>query len=395
MKVAWVCEYPASTFADRPNLSGAPASHPVPWIVAQAPLVARSGVELHIITVSKHIAADDEFERDGIHFHFLKISALPRAILFYQGDRRRITACLERVGPDLVHGFGTESSFGYSAVSSRFPSVLMIQGIVAKIVGARGWATLLRQPGLLISLGCEWLTMRRAGVVICETAFAADFVRGYRAAADIRLIRTPIRDRWFDVVRAPTPNQPEVLFLGWAVPAKGIDVMIEAFGRMVVAVPEAMLHVVGAYDAAYYRDVLAPMVARLGLTDRVTFHGGQPPDVVAARLARATVLVLPTRMDTAPNVLAEARAAGVPVIATAVGGVPELIQDAVDGVLVAPGSVEGVAAATVALLRDPDRAASLAARGRLRAERDHRLSTQVPLLLDVYRDVCADARRSA
>lgn len=390
MKVAWVCEYPASLFPDRPALQPVPPSHPVPWVVVQAPRVAQSGIELHIITLSKHITRDDEFVSDGMHFHFLKIPAVPRAALAYQWDRKRIHDCLRAIRPALVQGFGTESSFGYSAVSSPFPSVLMIQGIVSKITRVRGWTTVLSQPGLVVALLIEWLTVRRARHVICETAFAERFVREHNSNAIVHRIHTPVRDHCFDVTRRPSePARPEILFVGWVVPAKGIDVLLQAFAGVVKVFPEATLHVVGPYDDQYYREVLGPEVERLGLARLAHFYGHQPAAVVTERLATAAVFALPTLMDTAPNVIAEARAAGVPVVASAVGGIPELVDDGVDGVLVPPGDAGRLCAAILALLRDSERAAAVSRRGRERALRDHRASTQVPKLLTVYQDILA------
>lgn len=393
MKVAWVCEYPASGFPERSALRGVPPGHPVPWIVVQAPLVAASGIELHVVTVSKHVERDDEFTSGGLRFHFLKIPALPRAALGYQVDRRRMTSCLRRIQPAIVHGFGTESSFGYTAVSAPFPSVLMIQGIIARISRVRGNAGLGRALGAQMSGLVERVTVRRARHVVCETSFAADFVRETNPRAVVHIIRTPVRDEWFEIVRgAETGTAPEILFVGWAVPEKGIDVLVTAFSRVVAEYPRAVLHVVGPYDGGYFQRVLMPEIARLSLADRVVFHGQQPAAVVAERLSSAALLALPTRMDTAPNVLAEARAAGVPVVASAVGGIPELIEDGVDGVLVPDGSAEALASAIAALLRDPAAAAAMGARGRERARRDHRASVQVPKLLDVYREVLATAR---
>lgn len=390
MKVAWVCEFPARTFAERPALRHAPPSHPVPWVAAQAPLVAAAGIELHIVTVSKHVAEDDEFTSGGIHFHFLRIPSVPRAALAYQIDRRRIAKCLRRIAPAIVHGFGTESSFGYAAVSSPFPSVLMIQGIVARIVAVHGPQALLRQPGLCMALLIERLTVRRARHVVCESAFAAEFVRQHNPSAIIHIIRTPIRDDFWELPRrVDAGGAPEVLFVGWVVAAKGIEVLLEAFSRVVAAFPDALLHVVGTCDPGYFRGRLEPAVGRLGLADRVRFHGHQSAAAVADRLSRATVLALPTLMDTAPNVLAEARAAGLPVVASAVGGIPELVEDGVDGVLVPPNSHEALAGAIVGLLRDPARAVAIAERGRARVRRDHAAAVQVPKLLEVYRQALA------
>lgn len=395
MKVAWVCEYPASLLPDRPALRTVPPSHPVPWVVVQAPLVAQSGIELHVITLSKHITQDDEFVSGGMHFHFLKIPAVPRAALAYQWDRKRIHDCLRAIQPALVQGFGTESSFGYSAVTSPFPSVLMIQGIVSRITRVRGWSTVLSHPGLLMALLIEWLTVRRVRHVICETGFAERFVKEHNSNAIVHRIHTPVRDHCFDVTRRPAdPARPEILFVGWVVPAKGIEVLVQAFADVVKVFPGATLHVIGPYDARYYQEVLRPEVERLGLSSLVHFYGHQPAAVVAERLATATVLALPTLMDTAPNVIAEARAAGVPVVASAVGGIPELVEDGVDGVLVPSGSAQQLSGAIVALLRDPAGSATMARRGRDRAVRDHRASTQVPKLLTVYRDILAATGKS-
>ena len=391
MKVAWVCEYPAAGFPERPALGRVPPGHPVPWIVVQAPLIAASGIELHIVTVSKHVERDDEFTSGGLRFHFLKIPGIPRAAMAYQIDRRRMTGCLRRIEPAIVHGFGTESSFGYTAVSAPFPSVLMIQGIIARISRARGNPGPARALGARMSLLVERLTVRRARHVVCETSFAADFVRELNPRAIVHIIRTPIRDEWFEIVRRLETSAPEILFVGWAVPEKGIDVLLTAFSRVVAEYPRAVLHVVGPYRGGYFQRVLMPETARLGLADRVVFHGQQSAAVVAERLSSAALLALPTRMDTAPNVLAEARAAGVPVVASAVGGIPELIDDGVDGVLVPDGSADALASAIMALLRDPAAAAAMGARGRERVRRDHRASVQVPRLLDVYREVLATA----
>jgi glycosyltransferase involved in cell wall biosynthesis len=268
----------------------------------------------------------------------------------------------------------------------------MIQGIIARISGARARAGFVRQLGQRVSLAVERATVRRARHVVCETSFAADFVRELNPRAVVHILRTPIRDEWFEIARdVDASSAPEILFVGWAVAEKGIDVLIAAFARVVAADPRAMLHVVGPYEQSYFDRVLMPEISRLALTGRVVFHGQQPAAMVAARLSRAAVLALPTRMDTAPNVLAEARAAGVPVVASAVGGIPELIEDGVDGVLVPDGSAEALAAAIVTLLRDRATADAIGARGRERVRREHRASVQVPKLLEVYRDVLATA----
>jgi glycosyltransferase involved in cell wall biosynthesis len=341
---------------------------------------------LHVVTVSKFARADDEFTDAGVRFHYLRLPPLPRAALAYQIDRRRIAARLRRIAPDVVEGFGTESSFGYAAVSSGFPSVLMIQGIVAKLIRAEGWRALTR-PALAVPLFFERLTVARCHHAICETTFAARFVRSINPRAVVHELSTPVDDRFFDVARAVIPSS--VLFVGWVGFAKGIDVLLTAFARVVEAVPDATLDVVGPYEPSYLSGELSRLTP--AVRDRVRLHGWQPPAAVAAHLSRTALLVLPTRMDTAPNVIAEARAAGVPVIASAVGGIPELIADGCDGLLVPPGQPAALGEAIIGVLRDSAAARALAEAGRCRAERDHRLGTQVARRLAIYRDVAGVA----
>src|SRR6266576_6113919 len=85
LRVAWLCPYPAVEFSDRPALKPVRADvHPSPWITLQAPLVAAlPGIELHVVTVGKAIVSDDVFEDRGIHFHFLKVPRIPRALMLY------------------------------------------------------------------------------------------------------------------------------------------------------------------------------------------------------------------------------------------------------------------------------------------------------------------------
>jgi glycosyltransferase involved in cell wall biosynthesis len=236
----------------------------------------------------------------------------------------------------------------------------------------------------------ERLTVRRCRHFVCETTFAADFVREHHPDAVIHLIRTPISDEWFDVTRQPEPAAgPELLFVGRATAAKGIDVLLQAFPSVLEEFPRAVLHVVGPCDPGYLHDTLVPAMTRAGIEAHVRFHGHQPAAFVRERLATAALLPLPTLMDTAPNVLAESRAAGVPVVASAVGGIPELIEDGVDGLLVPAGSPGALAGAILRLLRDPAAARRLAERGRRRASEEHRAAVQVSKLIDVYRDMAA------
>lgn len=390
LRIAWLCFYPASDFRSRPSLRTCRAAfHPVPWITVQAPLLAAMpDIELHIVTVGRDYTADDHFVHDDIHFHFLRLPGVPRAALWYQVDRYRIHECLRTIEPDLVHGFGTEGSYAYAAVTSGHRAVVRIQGIMARIVPAIGWRGFVKNPEWIVPLTLERWTVKRCPRFICPSAFAADFVRTLNPSAIIHVVKTPVRPELFDIERVPAPAAPpHLLFLGSVLKAKGIEVLLRAFATVLREFPAAVLDVAGAYDQAYYDGVLRPLVTDLGIAGDVVFHGFVAGEAVGQFLARASLLALPTFMDTSPNVVLEAQVVGTPVVATTVGGCVEMIDNSRTGWLVPPDSVDAMADALLRVLRDPDAAEEMAEAARRAAIPDHQPQVQVQKLAEVYRSM--------
>ncbi|HUO86960.1 MAG TPA: glycosyltransferase, partial [Thermoanaerobaculia bacterium] len=131
---------------------------------------------------------------------------------------------------------------------------------------------------------------------------------------------------------------------------------------------------------------LRRVAERLG--DRVSWLGYRP--WVAPYLAAADLFVLASRGDAYPTVLLEAAAAGLPVIATHGGGVPEIVADGESGLLVPPGDAGRLAAAIEELLSDPPRAAAMAAAARRRAASDFSAARWAERLAGLYRRLVAD-----
>lgn len=204
---------------------------------------------------------------------------------------------------------------------------------------------------------------RNVQVFICPSRFMA----GRMGAAGV----FPDRLRWLPHFVSPGSERAEadasetVVFAGRLSPEKGVDTLIEAVGRLQTPV---RLEVAGEGPD---RDRLAEMAARTGAGERVRFLGRLDSDAMEALIGEATAVVLPSRWyENQPMIVLEAFARGVPVVATDLGGTPELIRHGVDGFLVAPDDPDGLASALQTLLEDPARVRTMGKAARERALTD-------------------------
>ena len=165
-------------------------------------------------------------------------------------------------------------------------------------------------------------------------------------------------------------------------PEKGVANFLKAATRVAPQFPEA--HFVVAGDGPL-RQVLAALAEDLGLRERVHFLGFRSD--ASALMKSLDVLVVPSVTEGSPLVTLEAMAAGVPVVASAVGGIPDQIRHDKEGLLIPPGDSDALGGALVALLRDPERARRLGEAGRRRATSRFGHATMVHQIENVYRDV--------
>jgi glycosyltransferase involved in cell wall biosynthesis len=201
---------------------------------------------------------------------------------------------------------------------------------------------------------CAWATTcTAAGAAhLRELAPEAEVLLTYHGL-DARRFAAPQRTLGPD---GRDPDRP-VRLLGVArlVPKKGVEVLLAALAALPPDLHWRYEHVGGGP----LLDSLAAVAARLGLTERITWRGALAQDRVVDAYCAADLFVLASRIapdgdrDGLPNVLLEAGALALPVVASRIGAVPELIEDGVNGRLVPPDDPPALAVALAALVRDP------------------------------------------
>jgi len=177
------------------------------------------------------------------------------------------------------------------------------------------------------------------------------------------------------------PTRPIVGFFGRLEHEKGPDLFLEAGARILQQCPDAELWIggTGAMEAQ-----LKQLAVRLGLADRVRFRGWLS-DVDTA-IGAVSVVLVPSRREGFGRTVLEAMMLGTPVVATRVGGIPELIDDGRTGRLAAAEDVASLAEAVVDLLRDPVLATRIGAAARAATDERYSLAAMAAAVDDVYRE---------
>jgi glycosyltransferase involved in cell wall biosynthesis len=233
------------------------------------------------------------------------------------------------------------------------------------------------------------------GYRLTEKIEHADFVLCISHYARSQMMKLSPVEHWgkFEISRlgvdperfAQRPEKPagdpfELLCVGRLVPAKGQHVALESLAALIDRGRRVHLTLVGQGPDA---DSLREQAARLNLGEAVTLTGAVNQDEILGYYHRADAFVLPSFAEGLPVVLMEAMALGVPCITTHITGVPELIRDGLEGLLVAPSDGEGLTAAIARLMDEPELGKALARAGRARVLAEYTLSGSVARLADI------------
>lgn len=225
-------------------------------------------------------------------------------------------------------------------------------------------ARMFRHAALVLALSEQW----RANLLrICPEA---------RIDVLANAVALPPRE----ALHRRTGEPPTILFMGRLGRRKGTFELLEAFAR--IAPRHADVRLVCAGDGEI--DEVRGRARRLGIADRVDCPGWLDAEASREALAAATVFVLPSHAEGLPMAVLEAMAWALPVIATPVGGIPQLLQDGENGRLVAPGDIDALADALEWMLTHPGERARLGAAARATIEKRYSLEAAVESLSRIY-----------
>lgn len=184
----------------------------------------------------------------------------------------------------------------------------------------------------------------------------------------------------------PLTFSKNIVFIGRLSEEKGVGVLIQAMKQVHKEIPDATLSIVGIGEELL---TLTELTKKLSLEKVVTFYNEVPHNKVAGFIYKADIVCLPsTYPDNLPTVCIEAMSAGRPIVASRIGGLPELVENTETGILVEPGNAEALAKALVQLLPDKKtlhRFAEHAVKKSVKFEMNHHLKE----IITIYKNYAA------
>ena len=312
--------------------------------------------------------------------------------------KRQIKSLLKKINPDIVHFQGV----ALQAANCEQPHVLTIHGIIERDeLWGRRWGYFRWLQRLVLKLAEDY-GRRRVPNIIIISRYIEHFLRKCteklvsekNSSRKTWFIENPIAESYFKVKWNFEPCR--IFCCARVVELKNILGMIRAFALIAKQFPNAQLRIAGHTTSQHsYFSECQRAVQETKLEDKVHFLGNISINDVQTEISKSNCLVVPSFQETAPLVISEAMAVGVPVVASRIGGIPDMVEEGVTGYLISPYDIKGIAEAVSMILSDKTLAVSMSQRAKEIAANRFRAAYIAELTMKVYADILTQQKNGA
>jgi glycosyltransferase involved in cell wall biosynthesis len=375
MRIAFLTSDSRQVVADYSSLT--PGFGTAPEALLQG-LAQMPHVEVHVISCAQKPTSSPSKLAENIFFHGLLVPKFGWLRTGYQGCVRAVRKQLREIKPHIVHGQGTERDCAISAVFSGFPNVITIHGNM-RLIAALNQAKPFSYQWIAARL--EEFTIPKSDGVVCITNHTRSAV--VKTARRTWVLPNAVDASFFEI-----KSEPDVLATILCVATisshKNQNNLIRALDA-VAAHRKFRLVFLGAINAKepYGTEFIQLLQSR----PWCSYEGFADREKLKRYFQRAAMVVLPSLEDNCPMVVLEGMAAGVPVVAAKVGGVPDLIEDNKTGLFCDPLDPASIRDGVLRFLDDSEFAGRMAtAAMHVARERFHPISI-ARQHLEIYKEV--------
>lgn len=310
-------------------------------------------------------------------------------ILLYRGLRTSLSQIVARIQPDLVHAQAVPA-YVLAALQMKVPHLVTLHGVYRnelKVLKSR--MSLKMQLVSFVMRRLEDHNLRRIQNLIAITSQIESLVKSYSPRVKVFRINNAIDDRFFAL--QDENSSPIVLFIGWVSYRKGVHLLMEAAEQLMEVIPNLQIRIAGleSMDPDYGPSLRAKH-GELISSGRVTFLGGISEHRLDEELRKCSLLCLPSLADSVPMVIAEAMAAGKPVVASCIGGIPEMVQDGITGLLCQPNDPSHLSVCLNQLLSNQGLRSDMGAQARQAALERYSGDTIALATFDAYEQILSE-----
>jgi glycosyltransferase involved in cell wall biosynthesis len=344
-------------------------------------------LEIHILSCTQQPMSSPPKLADNIWFHSLHVPKIGWLRTGYAGCIRAVRKKLREIQPDIVHAQGTERDCAMSAVFQNIPKILTIHGNIRAITKLHRYSPL---SFWWIQSQLEAFCLPRFAGVICISKYTQQQVSDL--ARKSWLLPNAAETLFFEPrPSAVDPSAPPLVLVVANVDGrKNQNALIQALDPLAHKLKFIVKFFGRCGEDSYGKEFRSLIEAR----PWCSWGGMISREKLRDEFARATTLFLPTREDNCPMVVLEAQASGVPVIASNVGGVPDLVEDGVTGLLTNPDLPSTMPIALEKILSDKALARRLAEGGSKQALACYHPNVIATGHLKIYEEVLSSRRLS-
>jgi glycosyltransferase involved in cell wall biosynthesis len=378
MKVVIFSRYPVDSGRPRGGIESV-------TVVLVKALAHLDKMEVHLVTLERD-RLKNTVEQDGaVTVHRLVGSRWPQILDIIAGPgKKTLVGYIKNLHPDILH---THETYGLCLGNISIPHVFTVHGF--------DHANLIADSAKFGHLRSRlWKYVEKRGLaaqkhIISITPYVRQMIEPL-TKAKIYDIDNPVDERFYKIERRTESGR--ILCVGWINERKNTLGAVEAFANIADRFPQAKLVIAGQAREEDYFNRIKQRIEQRRIGDKVELLGHINHLQLADELARACVFLLPSRQENSPMAIAEAMAAGVPVIASNRCGMPYMITEGQNGFLVEPESTEQIAGCLAKLADSPQLCQQMSQAGRKAAMERFHPAAVARKTRAVYERICADIK---
>jgi glycosyltransferase involved in cell wall biosynthesis len=298
-------------------------------------LARRRDVECHVVAAMSGATVDYR-QVGNLHVHYIRRLPLPRLLTLRIHELPALVSLIRSLDPHIVHGEG-QDRHARAALVTGLPTVITPHGVlfIESRIKKRHALDLVGSTKMHLINAMERRVFKDARDMIIISRYLTQ-IYGSMLHARTHFIENPIGPEFFELCRTPEPGR--LLFVGTVVPRKRVHDLVVSLAK-VLRMSNSSAKADAQWQAGLQLRIAGPLIDSESvamvrraiesekLQDRVAFLGPLSQSQLLDEYARAQLLVLASQEETAPQVIAQAMACGLPTVASAVGGIPSMVTD--------------------------------------------------------------------